>query len=193
LLQKRHTEWLNLWNANCDAFIPKSKRELLRELDAWERTQGGQASAGANVVMRKDFDSPGWSAAHSEDYKRLIADAKKAMKAPTGPATSEEGPAGTEAPKAAVTPVTEQLELPADPMSVEEASAGTETMETGITDPGEMQPGVQPQPVEELTANGPDFGYQIVKTSGDDDQNRKQSQENMILESPVIMVEDGMA
>ncbi|KAL2222030.1 putative DNA repair protein [Thermoascus aurantiacus ATCC 26904] len=82
LLQKRHTEWMNLWNANCDAKVPKSKKELLRELDIWERTQGGHAPAsssqeGANSVMRKDFDAAAWSASHDDEFKRLIANARK--------------------------------------------------------------------------------------------------------------------
>ncbi|KAL2000545.1 hypothetical protein VTN02DRAFT_2932 [Thermoascus thermophilus] len=82
LLQKRHTEWMNLWNANCDAKVPKSKRELLLELEIWERTQGGHAPAassqgGSNAVMRKDFDAAAWSASHDDEFKRLIANARK--------------------------------------------------------------------------------------------------------------------
>ncbi|PGH03323.1 DNA repair protein rad18 [Helicocarpus griseus UAMH5409] len=82
LLQKRHTEWMNIWNANCDSKVPKSKRELLRELDIWERTQGGQASTASNLnpsnsVMRKDFDATAWSTTHGDDYKTLIANARR--------------------------------------------------------------------------------------------------------------------
>lgn len=83
ILQRRHTEWVNLWNANCDAKYPKSKRELLHELDVWERTQGGNAiqsslaSNNANTVMRKDFDAAKWSEEHDNDFKRLIANARK--------------------------------------------------------------------------------------------------------------------
>lgn len=81
LLQKRHTEWMNLWNSNCDSKVPKSKRELLRELDIWEKTQGGQAPApaavGTNSIMRKDFDAAAWSSNHDDDFKRLIANARK--------------------------------------------------------------------------------------------------------------------
>ncbi|PLB51211.1 putative Postreplication repair E3 ubiquitin-protein ligase rad18 [Aspergillus steynii IBT 23096] len=80
LIQRRHTEWMNLWNANCDSKTPKSKRELLNELDVWERTQGGNAAAPmetANSVMRKDFDSAAWSTDHDSDFKRLIANARK--------------------------------------------------------------------------------------------------------------------
>lgn len=73
---------MNLWNANCDSKVPKSKRELLRELDIWERTQGGHAPAassqgGSNAVMRKDFDAAAWSASHDDEFKRLIANARK--------------------------------------------------------------------------------------------------------------------
>ncbi|EPS32840.1 hypothetical protein PDE_07801 [Penicillium oxalicum 114-2] len=82
LLQRRHTEWMNLWNANCDSSVPKSKRDLLRELDVWERTQGGfaphQSSLGpSTAVMAKDFNTAQWSVSHDTDFKRLIENARK--------------------------------------------------------------------------------------------------------------------
>ncbi|KKZ67630.1 DNA repair protein rad18 [[Emmonsia] crescens] len=82
LLQKRHTEWMNIWNANCDSKVPKSKRELLRELDIWERTQGGQAPTLSGLstsysVMRKDFNASAWATTHGDDYKTLIANARR--------------------------------------------------------------------------------------------------------------------
>ncbi|PKY05590.1 postreplication repair E3 ubiquitin-protein ligase rad18 [Aspergillus campestris IBT 28561] len=79
LLQKRHTEYMNLWNANCDSKSPKSKRELLHELAVWERTQGGNATSAdsGNAVMRKDFDATAWSTSHDTDFKQLIANARK--------------------------------------------------------------------------------------------------------------------
>jgi E3 ubiquitin-protein ligase RAD18 len=203
LLQKRHTEWLSLWNANCDAFAPKSKRELLRELDVWERTQGGQASAGPNVVMRKDFDGSAWSAAYGDDFKKLIADArKKSVKAPTRPAPTEEVPAEADTTEMTGTRAIEQAGLQADPVSVEQVCVGAETTNTRMMDQAELQPEGRseaqehpPLPLEELPPNDPDSGYQPVKSSGDGDQNRKHSQDSMILEteSPVIIVEDAMA
>ncbi|KAL4916572.1 hypothetical protein BDW62DRAFT_202559 [Aspergillus aurantiobrunneus] len=80
LLQKRHIEWMNLWNANCDSKTPKPKRELLRELDVWERTQGGNSTAPSdptNSVMHKNFDTGEWSASYDTDFKQLIANARK--------------------------------------------------------------------------------------------------------------------
>ncbi|PYH96423.1 DNA repair protein [Aspergillus ellipticus CBS 707.79] len=92
LLERRHTEWMNLWNANCDSRTPKSKRELLRELDIWERTQGGFAQPSGdnnNGVMRKDFDASAWSTSHDDDFKRLIANARKKKDAVVRTATPE--------------------------------------------------------------------------------------------------------
>ncbi|KAL5045489.1 Postreplication repair E3 ubiquitin-protein ligase rad18 [Aspergillus fruticulosus] len=80
LLQRRHTEWMNLWNANCDSKTPKPKRELLRELDVWERTQGGNSVTSTdptNAVMNKDFNTGEWSANYDTDFKALIANARK--------------------------------------------------------------------------------------------------------------------
>ncbi|KAK2746443.1 E3 ubiquitin-protein ligase rad18 [Onygenales sp. PD_40] len=88
LLKRRHKEWLNLCNANLDGKVQKRRTELLRELDIWERTQGGHAAASGgfggaggfgtgNTVMRKDFDKSAWSSAHGDDYKTLIANARR--------------------------------------------------------------------------------------------------------------------
>ncbi|KAL4889534.1 hypothetical protein BDV59DRAFT_116956 [Aspergillus ambiguus] len=105
LLQRRHTEWMNLWNANCDSKNPKSKRELLQELSIWERTQGGNAAPSAessNGVMRKDFDASAWSASHDNDFKKLIANARKrsdALVRTTIPQTSAEASESQEAPQ----------------------------------------------------------------------------------------------
>ncbi|WPH04485.1 Hypothetical protein R9X50_00737600 [Acrodontium crateriforme] len=80
LMVKRHTEWVNLWNANCDSNRPRTTRQLLQDLDTWERTQGGKATAaqGQNSgVMRKDFDGVGWQNKHQDEFSRLIAEARK--------------------------------------------------------------------------------------------------------------------
>ena len=80
LMIKRHKEWVNIWNANCDSNRPRGKRELLQELDSWERTQGGKApnSNGlASTIMRKDFDATGWANSNKSDFSRLIADARR--------------------------------------------------------------------------------------------------------------------
>lgn len=73
---------MNLWNANCDAKLPKTKLALLRDLEIWERTQGGMAPnmgppSGPNAIMAKSFDAGAWSTSHGDDFRRLIEDARK--------------------------------------------------------------------------------------------------------------------
>ena len=97
LLMKRHTEWVNLVNANCDSSRPRTKRELLNELDNWERSQGrnilnGLAGNETSSVMRKDFDGAAWASSHGNDFQQLIA---KARRKP--PATKERSDVDNEA------------------------------------------------------------------------------------------------
>ena len=89
LLMKRHTEWVNLVNANCDSSRPRTKRELLNELDSWERSQGrnilnGLAGNETNSVMRKDFDGAAWASSHGNDFQQLIAKARRKPPAKEG-------------------------------------------------------------------------------------------------------------
>lgn len=79
LLIKRHVEWVNLWNANCDSNRPRTKRELLHELDTWERTQGGKApvvNGSATTIMRKDFDGASWANKNRDGFSKLVAEAR---------------------------------------------------------------------------------------------------------------------
>nr|OQO23477.1 hypothetical protein B0A51_07058 [Rachicladosporium sp. CCFEE 5018]OQO24892.1 hypothetical protein B0A51_04751 [Rachicladosporium sp. CCFEE 5018] len=96
LMIRRYTEWVNLWNANCDSSDPRSRRELMRDLETWERTQGGKAHAPAvsSSVMRKDFDGAGWANSNKDDFSRLIADARKKRASPASGAATPEPPSG---------------------------------------------------------------------------------------------------
>jgi E3 ubiquitin-protein ligase RAD18 len=80
-LEKRYTEWVTLWNANCDATKPKGKGELKRELDIWERTQGSRAGSSKQdsgaQIREKDFDGQAWSSMHGNTFRELIANARK--------------------------------------------------------------------------------------------------------------------
>lgn len=84
---RRHQEWMNIWNANCDSSKPRPKRDLLRDLDIWERTQGSQArgNTDADGIMSKTFDGNAWSRENGDDFKQLIARARaqKASKSTT--------------------------------------------------------------------------------------------------------------
>lgn len=85
IMSRRHTEWRNLVNANCDSSNCKSKTELLKELNQWERIQNytnhpqiGKTTK--NLVMEKDFDRDNWSSSHGVDFQNLIAAAKSKAK-----------------------------------------------------------------------------------------------------------------
>lgn len=83
-MRRRHIEWLNIHNSNCDAdeSVRKPKRQLLRELEEWENTQGGRADVKESKVMKKDFDGSGYAKSHKSDFDDLIARARKKSAAP---------------------------------------------------------------------------------------------------------------
>ncbi|KAK2044611.1 DNA repair protein rad18 [Colletotrichum somersetense] len=90
-LEKRHKEWVTLWNANCDSARPKRRAELLHDLDVWERTQGSKAPMFARpgvAVKDKEFDGTAWAAKHDSSFKDLIANARKS-RAQARPAAEE--------------------------------------------------------------------------------------------------------
>lgn len=82
MVERRHKEWLTLWNANCDAAQPKKRFELLHDLEVWERTQGRRAPTGrafqtAATIKDKSFDGAAWAVKHDTSFKDLIARARK--------------------------------------------------------------------------------------------------------------------
>lgn len=80
LMRRRHTEWVNLWNANCDSMNPVSKRQLLQDLRVWEDTQGRQIDRVAAVssgFMAKDFDREGHVKKQKDNFDDLIRQARQ--------------------------------------------------------------------------------------------------------------------
>lgn len=100
LLVRRHVEWVNLVNANCDSTRPRSKRELLHELDIWDKTQGRQiltntaGGSSTSSVMNKDFDGAAWAASHDQDFQSLIARARRKAKPKPEDTNTNEMPSG---------------------------------------------------------------------------------------------------
>jgi E3 ubiquitin-protein ligase RAD18 len=84
LMRRRHVEWLNIYNSNCDAddSARKSKRQLLKELEEWEQTQGGRADTKESKIMKKDFDGEGYAKSHKSDFDDLIAQARQKRSTP---------------------------------------------------------------------------------------------------------------
>lgn len=94
LLEKRHTEWVSIWNANCDSSSPRSRRDVLQDLDSWERSQGTLApapSGPASSIMKKDFERAAWAASHHDDFETLIAKARKGTSRPNQAESPEGG------------------------------------------------------------------------------------------------------
>lgn len=94
LLKRRHIEWLNIYNSNCDAHesVRKSKRQLVKELEEWENTQGGNANSKESKIMKKDFDGDGHAKSHKTDFDDLIARARLKRSAPKPDDTAQPEP-----------------------------------------------------------------------------------------------------
>ena len=115
LMEKRYTEWVTLWNSNCDSRNPRGKVELKRELDVWERTQGAPIASRANSggnIRDKDFDSAGWSSKHDDSFRQLIEEARRKRTAKAETPDSAPKPEGSSVPA-----VTTNIMLPPPPYS----------------------------------------------------------------------------
>ncbi|KAF2829452.1 DNA repair protein rad18 [Ophiobolus disseminans] len=103
LLKRRHIEWLNIYNSNCDADegVRKTKRQLVKELEEWENTQGGKAETKENKMMKKDFDGSGYAKSHKTEFDDLIskARAKRATPKPEETKPSQPEVDATQPPK----------------------------------------------------------------------------------------------
>ncbi|KAF5524770.1 Postreplication repair E3 ubiquitin-protein ligase rad18 [Colletotrichum aenigma] len=138
-LEKRHKEWVTLWNANCDSARPKRRAELLHDLDVWERTQGAKAPMFAArpgaAVKDKEFDGAAWAVKHDDSFKDLIANARKSRaqaKQKTEEATAEDATAQKES-DAAPPGVVENTERVKSLEMVE--TAGAEVTMVDLTEP----------------------------------------------------------
>ncbi|KAI0538052.1 DNA repair protein rad18 [Xylaria digitata] len=82
-LERRHREWVMIWNANCDSQRPRRRAELLHDLEVWERTLGSRAPAGSRSattgaqIRDKDFDGAAWASKHNTSFHNLIANARR--------------------------------------------------------------------------------------------------------------------
>lgn len=139
LLSRRHTEYVNLWNANVDAGAPRSKRELLAELAKWDRSigrdyaesggNGGINGGGAGAqIMKKDFDAKAWEKGNKDDFARLIAEARKGRsKAAPKPDSTAESTANNESKEGEA-----QSQPQPDPMAVDPSPPAQLNPETDL-------------------------------------------------------------
>jgi hypothetical protein len=73
LLEERHAEWITIWNANLDSAHPKSKSELLVDLNTWERAHTRMAN---NRTKSADWSDNNWAAQHKDNFSSLIEQAR---------------------------------------------------------------------------------------------------------------------
>lgn len=102
MLERRHREWMTIWNANCDALHPRKKSELLQDLNTWENTLGSRAPTASRSInlgaqiKDKDFNHQAWSTKHDSSFKDLIANARKNVpKTKTATTTENDGNQGS--------------------------------------------------------------------------------------------------
>ncbi|KTW27314.1 DNA repair protein rad18 [Pneumocystis carinii B80] len=85
MLQRRHTEWINLWNANIDSKTPVSKRILLEKLDAWDQMQ-------LKTTSMKNISDKNWMQTYKTDFDNLIENARQSKKRKTDTSPKNEPP-----------------------------------------------------------------------------------------------------
>ncbi|KAG4302635.1 hypothetical protein PCANB_001143 [Pneumocystis canis] len=72
-LQRRHAEWINLWNANIDSKTPVDKQVLLKRLNKWDQEQSKSS------IIKHTIDKD-WTKIHKTEFKKLIQNARQSLK-----------------------------------------------------------------------------------------------------------------
>ncbi|EEB05792.1 Rad18 Rhp18 [Schizosaccharomyces japonicus yFS275] len=74
-LQRRHSQWVTMYNANLDRTHPVTRAVLLRELRDWEYAQSRKP-----IVKRDKIGGPDWEKLYADDFERLVGNARNNMK-----------------------------------------------------------------------------------------------------------------
>ncbi|KAI5804983.1 hypothetical protein EDC01DRAFT_610190 [Geopyxis carbonaria] len=77
LMQDRHTEWTNIWNANVDSNRQRSKQELLKNLEIWERAHIKPAN---NKTKGPEWSDVRWAHKNQDNFSSLVQKAKQNAK-----------------------------------------------------------------------------------------------------------------
>jgi len=150
MLERRYGEWVTLWNSNCDARIPKGKSDLKRELEVWERTQGGRAQTTYSMepgaqIKDKNFDGKAWATKHDDSFRDLIASARRKLPAkPVVPPLEPDEP-NTAGPVAYTPPYT------APPEAID-----SEMRDSGATSSQLQAPSQKVSNISQTPGDGPD-------------------------------------
>ncbi|ORX99446.1 hypothetical protein K493DRAFT_335740 [Basidiobolus meristosporus CBS 931.73] len=84
-MQRRHTEYLNLYNANCDSTNLKSTATLLKELRNWEKIHGSRSPQSKSFKNVSQDELLAHAEKYSSEFDKLIQSATpKRKEAPVG-------------------------------------------------------------------------------------------------------------
>jgi E3 ubiquitin-protein ligase RAD18 len=129
----------------------------LKDLDTWERTQGGnapgQGQTGPTSVMRKDFDGDEWTGRHKGQFDDLIAAARAKVKSAKAKAAEHAAEAAHDASKSLETKAKPPDDMPQASLS------------TGLSDMDQLKAeqeaiASRTEPVTSKTLNEPISGAQ---------------------------------
>jgi E3 ubiquitin-protein ligase RAD18 len=198
LMRKRHAEWVNIYNANCDSLQPVSKMKLLQDLTTWERSisrdertrTASQVGASSNVAS-KEFDREGYMSKEKDNFADLIRQAresraKKAVPAPTE--AKEEAVQATGAADADQDDVTmDGIEDTVQDGATPETAVVLDAGETLVPGTPPLQPGnsVSEPPEERYFSNHFPAQEQGDLKSAQDQQNHGQPPSSQPLSQPV--------
>ncbi|WBW71889.1 Rad18-like protein ubiquitin protein ligase E3 [Schizosaccharomyces osmophilus] len=75
ILQRRHAQWVTMYNSNLDQKHPISKKALLAQLHKWEKTQSN-----SNLVTKEKLGGTEWESTYAGDFADLVQKAKNTIK-----------------------------------------------------------------------------------------------------------------
>ncbi|EPY49406.1 Rad18 Rhp18 [Schizosaccharomyces cryophilus OY26] len=75
VLQRRHAQWVTMYNSNLDQKYPISKKALLAQLRKWEKTQSN-----TNPVSKEKLGGTDWGSTYADDFADLVKKAKNTVK-----------------------------------------------------------------------------------------------------------------
>lgn len=75
-LQRRCTEFIAMWNSNLDSKNPKSKKDLLNDMKAWDRVQARPVTK----ITNEEIDNAHENGRYDDNFGDLILKARESLK-----------------------------------------------------------------------------------------------------------------
>lgn len=75
-LQRRCTEFIAMWNSNLDSSHPKTRKDLLHDMKAWDRIQARPI----NKITNDEIDYANQKGLYDDDFADLVSKARDSLK-----------------------------------------------------------------------------------------------------------------